>query len=142
MNKIRVGITGCGQISRIGHIPNLLDIETVEITAINDVNHENLETAGNMVPNAEKFSDFDEMLHSSRTDAIIIASPNWLHCEQTVKALECGKHVFCEKPLGISLKEANRIRRTLQKPEPSCKSDTNCATPKLMKQRKKKSKPT
>ncbi len=115
MNKIRVGITGCGQITRIGHIPNLLDIETVEITAINDVNLENLEAAGNMVPNAEKFSDFDEMLHNSRTDAIIIASPNWLHCEQTVKALECGKHVFCEKPLGISLKEATKIRQAHQK---------------------------
>lgn len=115
MKKIRFGIIGCGQIARIGHIPNLLRIETAEIAALNDVNCAALEEAGKLVNGAEKITDFSEMISRDGVDAIIIASPNWLHCEQAAAALEAGKHVFCEKPPGITLEQGEEIRSAREK---------------------------
>ena len=115
MRKIRFGIIGCGQIAQIGHIPNLLRIEAAEIVALNDVNRAALEKAGSLVNGVEKFTDFSEMLSRGEADAIIIASPNWLHCEQAVAALEAGKHVFCEKPPGITLEQGEEIRSAWKK---------------------------
>jgi predicted dehydrogenase len=115
MKRVRFGIVGCGQISQIGHIPNLLEIENAEITALTDVRAENLENAGKLVLSAERFASISEMLSKGKTDAVIIASPNWLHCEQAVEALDVGKHVFCEKPPGITLCEAEKIMASWKK---------------------------
>ncbi|MFH1476910.1 MAG: Gfo/Idh/MocA family oxidoreductase [Verrucomicrobiota bacterium] len=115
MRKIRFGIIGCGQITRIGHIPNLLRTESAEIVALNDVDRGALEKAVELVNCADKFTDFSEMLSKGGADAIIIASPNWLHYEQAVAALEAGKHVFCEKPPGITLEQGEGIRSAWRK---------------------------
>ena len=109
MGKIRFGIIGCGQISQVGHIPNLSQIDDAEITAVSDLNDGNIKAALKMASNAKAFKDYIELLNQDNVDVVVIATPNWLHCEQALAALGEGKHVFCEKPLGIDPEECQKI---------------------------------
>ena len=55
------------------------------------------------------FDNADAMLKSSEIDAVIIATPNGVHAEQTTAALRAGKHVFCQKPIAMTLDEADHV---------------------------------
>ena len=55
------------------------------------------------------YEDYDEMLRRGRLDSIIIATPNHLHCDMTVKAFAAGLDVFVEKPMAVSLEECDRM---------------------------------
>lgn len=49
------------------------------------------------------YSDFDEMLKHTGLEAVVVATATTVHAEQTIKAIEAGKHVLCEKPLSTKL---------------------------------------
>ena len=51
------------------------------------------------------YDDFDAMLKDPAVDVVYLASPNFLHCQQTVKAAQAGKHVLCEKPMALTVEE-------------------------------------
>jgi myo-inositol 2-dehydrogenase/D-chiro-inositol 1-dehydrogenase len=53
--------------------------------------------------------DFDAVLADDTIDAVLVASPNALHPEQTIAALDAGKHVFCQKPIALDLDAADRV---------------------------------
>jgi myo-inositol 2-dehydrogenase/D-chiro-inositol 1-dehydrogenase len=55
------------------------------------------------------YSEFDDMLNSGNLDAIVVASVTSVHAEQTLRAIEKGYHVLCEKPLTLDLKLVRQI---------------------------------
>ncbi|MFB0842651.1 Gfo/Idh/MocA family protein [Paenibacillus oleatilyticus] len=57
------------------------------------------------------YSDYDEMLKDENLDAVSVCVWNYDHASVAIKALKAGKHVLCEKPLAINLKEAEEIYR-------------------------------
>lgn len=64
----------------------------------------------NLNENVTVFSDSDELfLHDELFDAILIATPHKIHPQLTIQAFEHGKHVFCEKPAGVSLIDAKKM---------------------------------
>ena len=66
--------------------------------------------------NAElTFTDLEEMANSSEIDAVYIASPNALHCEQSIIMMNGGKHVLCEKPLASNTKEIAKMIEAAKK---------------------------
>lgn len=92
------------------HGRNILANPKAELTAVADSSGEKvvafLKTGG---LKCQAFADYRELLKSD-IDAVVIASPNKLHAETCIEAAKRGKHIFCEKPMAITLDDCRRIR--------------------------------
>ena len=115
MEPVRYGIIGLGQVATKGHIPSLLTIPDAKIVAIADVNPDALSAARESIGDVRAYPNAAGLIGDEGVEAVIIATPNWLHKEQAVAAFGAGKHLFCEKPLGIDLGEADAIIAAQQK---------------------------
>lgn len=110
MDKLRIGVIGvCGR----GALANQWrDSDRAEVVAGADVNPANLadfkERMGEDVFITE---DYRRLVERNDVDAVAVMSPDFVHAEHTVAALEAGKHVFCEKPLSISIESCDHILR-------------------------------
>jgi predicted dehydrogenase len=105
---IQWGVIGSGGIARRRTIPEGLSAASnAKLAAVVDVNAAaNQEVAAQF--GAQACASVDELL-ASGVDAVYIATPVYLHCAQTLSAIAAGKHVLCEKPLGLSVAEAERM---------------------------------
>jgi predicted dehydrogenase len=105
---IQWGVIGSGGIARRRTIPEgLATASNAKLAAVVDVNAAaNQEVAAQF--GAQACASVDELLGSG-VDAVYIATPVHLHCAQTLSAMAAGKHVLCEKPLGLSVAEAERM---------------------------------
>ncbi len=106
--KLRVGIIGCGMITQKRHAPEYAENENVEIYGFFDYN---LDRAGDLVKQygGKLYHNTEEMLADSNIDAVSICTPNHMHSELTIASLRAGKHVLCEKPMALSLKESSEM---------------------------------
>ena len=74
------------------------------------------------------FESFDEMLASVRCDAVALCTPSGLHPKHGILAARAGKHVICEKPMAISLEDADElVKRMRLRPAYSCSSSSRIA---------------
>ena len=103
MDKVRVGIIGCGGMGLShGKYLSAGEIEGAELAALCDANAESLAAAAKKLgPDVRTFDDFDEMLASGAIDAVLIATPHYHHPALGIKALDSGMHVLSEKPAGV-----------------------------------------
>ena len=106
---IRFGIIGCRM--GLAHAEGMQRCPGAKLAALCDPNPEILERARNAMYLDEKdcCSDYLSLLTRSDIDAVIVASPDQFHCEQTIAALETGRHVLCEKPMAINLQECKQM---------------------------------
>ena len=105
MKPVRIGIIGVGNIANNAHIPMLLQCEQAEITAICDVNEDNLRATGDRLglDEAHRFFSYQELIACQDVDAVEICTPNYLHVPMALDVLAAGKKLNIEKPLGIFL---------------------------------------
>src|SRR5690242_10362111 len=106
---VRIALVGCGRISR-NHFDAIHKVEGLELAAVCDIIPERARQAGerNGVP---WFESFEEMLSSVRCDAVALCTPSGLHPKHGILAAHAGKHVVCEKPMAISLEDADALVR-------------------------------
>jgi len=109
MSKLKVGVIGCGSIAQNRHLIEYQMNEKVEIVAVCDIV---LERAENMAAlyQAKAYDDYEKVLQAD-VDAFSVCLPNYLHAPVSIKALQAGKHVLCEKPMAISSEEAVEMIR-------------------------------
>jgi predicted dehydrogenase len=88
---------------------SLVESGLVNIVALCDVDDKFLGKAGEKFPKAQKYNDFRKMLEQKDIDAVLVATPDHIHAVATAMALKLGKHVYCEKPLTHTVKEARTI---------------------------------
>jgi myo-inositol 2-dehydrogenase/D-chiro-inositol 1-dehydrogenase len=102
MEKINIGIAGLGRIGKI-HLKNLSrNFPEVNVLGVMDVFDESKKIAKEF--NVSNFvKTFDELLAIEGLNAVAICSPTNTHAEYVEKAAKAGKHIFCEKPLDLSL---------------------------------------
>ena len=115
MDKLRYGIIGLGGWARNVHVPNLNQIERAEITAVCARSEENRAKAlATCKGKPRAFADYREVLAASDVDAVLISTPNNTHAAMAREALLAGKHVFCEKPMGLNVAECDEVIRAAE----------------------------
>jgi myo-inositol 2-dehydrogenase/D-chiro-inositol 1-dehydrogenase len=115
MQDINVGLIGCGRIASLVYLNILKKIPGLRLTAIADSDAANREKAGRSAPHAQLYTDYTDLLRNPNIGAVIVCLPNHLHSEATVAAFENGKHVYLEKPIAVSKKEADRVLNAWKK---------------------------
>lgn len=127
--RIRLGIIGPGargtQLMR-----EAIACPNTEFVAAADVYTKRLEEVKGVVPNIKGFLDYRYVLDDKSIDAVLIATPQHLHCEHFTAALDAGKHVYQEKTMAFTVEHAKRMRaaykragrRTVQIGHQSCSS--------------------
>ncbi|MFQ3611022.1 MAG: Gfo/Idh/MocA family oxidoreductase [Fimbriimonadales bacterium] len=110
MSKIGVGIIGTGGIAQGQHMPAYARLsDQVQIVAVADINEESARAAAEKFNVPHVYTDFREMLKRDDIHAVSVTTPNFLHKDATIAALEAGKHVLCEKPLARNAHEAREM---------------------------------
>jgi predicted dehydrogenase len=119
---IRMAIAGVGAIAQRAHIPALLGVGGIKIVALQSRSQPRLDAAARTLWPRQSarpalYDDFATMLARERPDAVGIFTPNHLHCEYTLRALDSGAHVLCEKPMAPRIGEARRMVEAAAKAE-------------------------
>lgn len=112
MEKLRVGLIGCGGIANNKHIPALKQLsELCEIVAFCDIVKERAEKAAVTygAKNTRICTDYHELLDDRSIDVVHVLTPNVAHAPITVDAFEAGKHVMCEKPMAHTSADAQKM---------------------------------
>ena len=113
MNKVRLAIVGCGTISQL-NAPGYLEHEQCEVAALCDPARERAEQrAAQWGITPRIYTSYDQLLDDPDIDAVELLTPTPLHAEQSIAALQAGKHVSCQKPLARNLEEAGRIAQAV-----------------------------
>ncbi|WP_425235431.1 inositol 2-dehydrogenase [Ulvibacterium sp.] len=115
MTTLKLAIAGLGRIGKI-HLDNLLQTPDVEVVAATDPDKDSLQYAKDKgVPYTT--NTFEEMLGGTQIDAVLICSPTNTHADYVELSAKAGKHVFCEKPLDLSLARVSEVLRTVKEAE-------------------------
>ena len=114
---LKLGILGAARIARGAIIPAAAKTSAVEVTAIATRSSEKSEELRSAVPEAELFEDYEALLESQDVDAVYVPLPNSMHVEWTLRAIEAGKHVLCEKPFAPDAAGAERAVEAAERAE-------------------------
>ncbi|MFB3879799.1 MAG: Gfo/Idh/MocA family oxidoreductase [Armatimonadota bacterium] len=97
----RAGLVHAGNIAR--------RIKQAQLVALCDASPDSLAKAADQFPSARRYTDYRQALDDTEVQAVVIATPAFLHCEIACQAAARGKHVFLEKPMALSVEECERI---------------------------------
>ena len=107
--KLRIGYVGCGFMAQKVHLPNLLSIENCEVVALAEVRQGLGKTVQERLGIAELYPDHRTMLEQADIDAVAVSAAFAVQGGIASDALAAGKDVFMEKPMAVSLAQADMI---------------------------------
>src|SRR5947208_738722 len=107
--KVRIGVIGCGQIAQ-HHFAAYQEIADAEVVACADINPQAADQSAAKFGVPHVYYNAHEMLKRDDLDAIDVCLHNNLHISGTRAALESGRHVYCEKPMAGTYRDAAAMR--------------------------------
>ena len=110
VQKLRVGVLGCGPISQAAHFIGCRKARNAELYAICDQAEDLVSRMATIHEPHVSYPDYDQMLAEPQVEAVIVAIADQFHVEAARKAIAAGKHVLVEKPLGVSVEECEMLR--------------------------------
>ncbi|MEM1108915.1 MAG: Gfo/Idh/MocA family oxidoreductase [Planctomycetota bacterium] len=112
----RFGILGTGNIAR-QFAEGVADARQSCVAAVGSRSADSAAAFGKLyrLEAADCFGSYDKLIHSDAIDAVYVSLPNHLHAEWTIKALEAGKHVLCEKPFAMNAEESAAMFATAER---------------------------
>jgi predicted dehydrogenase len=110
-DPIRIGIIGAGAVSDYHHVPGIRIDPRAELVAICDPNEELLDQRQKEWGPIKQSTNYEEIAADPDIDAVIVATPNFTHSPISMACIEHGKHVMCEKPLGLNFQESASMYR-------------------------------
>ena len=110
MEKIRLGIIGCGNIGKV-HTDNIVNgnCPEVELSAVCDLKKERLDEILEKKPDVSVFYDAEEMMDSGKIDSVLVAVPHYDHPRLAIMAMKKGLNVLIEKPAGVYTKQVEEM---------------------------------
>jgi predicted dehydrogenase len=114
-NCLCIGILGCGPISQFAHLESAQKARNVVLRAVCDADESLAQRFGGFYDAEKIYLDYDEMLADESLDAVIIATSDAFHVPAAKRALAAGKHVLCEKPVGVSVEEVKGLAEEVHK---------------------------
>lgn len=115
MEKMKIGIVGCGGIANGKHLPAIKKNGSFEILAVCDLVKERAEKAKAEygTPETRVYTDYQELLkNEAEIEAVYVLTPNRSHSFISIDAMKAGKHVMCEKPMAKTYEEAKKMVET------------------------------
>ena len=109
-SKARIGVVGPGSRGRF-LMSFLKNNPKAEVVALCDIYRPSIDEALKIYPKARVYTDYRKLLEDKEVDAVLIATPLNVHFPVAMAAFEAGKHVFCEKTLGITIEECYKMYR-------------------------------
>jgi predicted dehydrogenase len=113
--KLNIGVVGCGAHAQIAHLPFISKNSKCCLAAICDTDPRKIDHLGSKYGVAKRYLDFQEIVQDKDIDALVIATPNYLHAPMSVAGLKYGKHILCETPMALNLREAREMVRIAKK---------------------------
>lgn len=112
LRTAHIGVSGMG----MEDLKAISSHASVQVTALCDVDSNALAAAKKMFPNAKIYADYRKMLQelSNEIDAVVVSTPDHTHAPASMKAMEMGKAVYCQKPLTHHVSEARAMRKTAE----------------------------
>ncbi|MBQ4451756.1 MAG: Gfo/Idh/MocA family oxidoreductase [Clostridia bacterium] len=109
--RFRVGIIGCGGIANQKHMPSIRAIDRADMVAFCDIIEERAVKAAKDfgTPDAKVYTDYRELLKDESIEVVHVCTPNRMHADISIAALEAGKNVMCEKPMAKTAADARRM---------------------------------
>ena len=117
MSRLRIGIIGCGGIANGKHLPSLKAINRADIVAFCDLIPERAEKACAEygAEGAKTYTDYHRLLEDKSIDVVYVLTPNRMHAQVSIDALNAGKHVMCEKPMTKTAADARAMVEAAKK---------------------------
>ena len=109
MSKVRWGILSTAEIGLYKVIPAMQQGRYCDVVGIASRDLDKAQAAAKLLGIPKAYGSYEELLADPDIDAVYIPLPNHLHVPWSIKALEAGKHVLCEKPIGLSVAEAQEL---------------------------------
>ena len=111
MKQVRIGIIGTGGVANSRHIKELLQCKEAKIVALCDIDPTALSRAAEKTGVSAKhcYADYRDLIADPQVDAIEICTPNYLHAEMAIAALQAGKPINLEKPVAMSYAQSQSI---------------------------------
>src|SRR5258708_8340681 len=106
---VRWGVLGVADIGIRLVIPAILSSPDEQLVAIASRNPERAKERLAHIPDLRIYGDYERLLNDPEIEAVYIPLPNSLHAEWTIRALEAGKHVLCDKPLAVTAKQGTSM---------------------------------
>mgnify|MGYP006274516649 CR=1 FL=1 len=113
-NRIGIGLIGCGRAGLIHGRNFAANIPGAQLVALSDANESVLADASRELRVDKASSDYASLLRDNAVDAVVVVTPTVLHEEIVVAAANAGKHVFCEKPMAMSVREAETMNAAVK----------------------------
>lgn len=114
-SPFRIGVLGAGPIAQFGHFEACAKASNAELYAICDVAEDLAQRMAVTHDAGQVFTDYDAMLADPDLDGVIIATSDPFHVPMSIKALEAGKAVLSEKPLGVSVEDVLELEAAVER---------------------------
>ncbi|MDX2303179.1 MAG: Gfo/Idh/MocA family oxidoreductase [Microscillaceae bacterium] len=108
--KLRIGILGCGPIAQFAHLEAAQKAKNVDLYAVCDVAEDLAQKMGDFYDAQKIYTNYEAMLSDPALDAVIVATSDDFHLPASLQAVQAGKHVLVEKPLGADLEQAWQLK--------------------------------
>ena len=107
--NVRLGIVGCGRVTETLHLPALQRLAGAEVVALSDINVERLNSVADLFNVKTRYTDYRRLIENPLIEAVAVCIPAQSHIQVSLDAVDAGKHIFIEKPLALSLDEADLL---------------------------------